>query len=231
MLRNYTKKILSHFGYELRLKGYTSDRIARLGSPKTIIDIGTGYGTPVLYNAFPEANILLIEPVKEFEDHLKKICKKYKNCNYLLIALGRENGEKEINVNVNSLTLSSFLERTKLTRPKSTVEKRKIKITTLDDLALDLSLEDPIGLKIDTEGFELDVIKGAENFLKNVDFVITEVSILKRFKESYTFEEFIFEMHSKGFKVFDILNVVRPDPSGTNFLDMVFVKGDRIIEK
>ena len=228
MLINFAKKLLSRFGYEIRLKGYTSKRIARLGCPKTIIDIGTGFGTPAFYDAFPEANMLLIEPVKEFEDHLKKICKKYKNCNYLLIGLGKEKGEKEINVNIDSPTLSSFLDRTRLTRSESRVEKRKIKITTLDDLALDLPFESPIGLKIDTEGFELDVIKGAENFLRNVDFVITEVSILKRFRESYSFEEFILEMQSKGFRVFDVLNVIRPDPSGTNFLDLVFVKSNKI---
>jgi len=57
-----------------------------------------------------------------------------------------------------------------------------------------------IGVKIDTEGFELNVIKGASKTLKNVDFVLAEVRHNhKSFKNMYSLSEFIEEMHKNNF--------------------------------
>ena len=98
--------------------------------------------------------------------------------------------KSKILVDISDLEYTSFLERSNLTKTGSRLESRTVEITTLDDLKSELSLEPPYGLKIDTEGFELEVIKGGSNFLKETQFVIVEVSILKRFYDSYSFEEF-----------------------------------------
>ena len=57
-----------------------------------------------------------------------------------------------------------------------------------------------IGVKIDTEGFELNVIKGASKTLKSVDFVLAEVRHNhESFKNMYTLAEFVEEMHKHNF--------------------------------
>ena len=49
----------------------------------------------------------------------------------------------------------------------------------LDDVAV--AYPSSVGLKIDTEGFELPILKGGPETLKRCEFVIAEVSVTKRF--------------------------------------------------
>ena len=63
-----------------------------------------------------------------------------------------------------------------------------------------------IGLKIDTEGYELDVIKGSKNTLKNTKFVIAEVRHNhSSFEGVYKLHEFMKEMQNNGFVLTMIL--------------------------
>ena len=41
--------------------------------PKTVIDIGAAGGTPELMAAFPDARLVLVEPLTEFADELDQI--------------------------------------------------------------------------------------------------------------------------------------------------------------
>jgi FkbM family methyltransferase len=201
-----------------------SRRISKLGAPRTVIDVGVGTGTPELYKAFPDAELVLVEPVAECEPALRAICERRRSkCRYVIAAVGAKKEKRLMRVVPTLLEHSSFLSRTELTSVSSTVEERVVEITTLDHVVSELGLEEPFGLKLDTEGFELDVIRGAAELLKRTRFVIAEVSILKRFEESYSFEEFIAEMSQHGFEVFDILNVAKPDASGTRYADIAFL--------
>ena len=84
-----------------------------------------------------------------------------------------------------------------------------------------LNVKGPYIIKIDTEGHELSVIKGAAKTLQQTTMVIAEVSVAKRFNESYQFSEFISEMASHGFELLDILTFSSTPPK---FLDAVFTK-------
>jgi FkbM family methyltransferase len=225
MLRAIAKHTPEWLVYEVarRVRIARSGRLARLGDPRTLVDVGAGHGTPELYRAFPRAELILLEPLVEFERDLRHICQKQGRGRYVLAAAGARKGRSEIWIDPSRLQSSSFFTRTTLTKSSAELQQRTVDVTTLDDLLAEQSFQEPFGLKIDTEGFELDVIKGASNFLKSTAFVIAEVSILKRFEGSYRFEEFIEGMMRHGFHVFDILNVVRPDPRGTRYADIAFL--------
>ena len=92
------------------------------------------------------------------------------------------------------------------------------------------ALEPPFGMKVDTEGNELEVIRGASRFLLDTEFVIAEVSVAKRFEGSYLFEEFVLEMLKNGFYVFEFLTNRENVNTGTRFVDIAFLNskfGDR----
>jgi len=95
--------------------------------------------------------------------------------------------------------MSSFLARTDRTSSGKQVEKREVAVKTLDTLMEEYGFEPPFGLKIDTEGFEDQVVRGATNFLRRTQFVIAEVSVAERFLESYTFAEFTELMDENDF--------------------------------
>ena len=52
-------------------------------------------------------------------------------------------------------------------------ETREISITSLDQLLSGEKKLGRIGIKIDTEGFQLNVINFASNILKKTDFLVT----------------------------------------------------------
>jgi FkbM family methyltransferase len=183
-------------------------------NPRTVVDVGAGRGTPQLYEAFPTSFQVLIEPLKEHEPDLQNILKQYEG-RYFLTAVGSSNRRSTITVEPRP-HMSSFLERTAKTSTSDPTDKREVPVTTLDTLMEEHNLQPPFGLKIDTEGFELEVIKGAPKFLRKTQFVIAEVSITKRFVEGYSFSEFTEAMNRNGFFLWDLMTIRR------RFVDAVF---------
>jgi FkbM family methyltransferase len=186
--------------------------------PRTVVDVGVADGTSQLYETFPNAFHVLLEPLKEYDPHLQRILKEYEG-DYFLTAAGGQDGKAVINVEPNHLWKSSFCERTELTSTGDPVEKRKVPVTTIDTLMKKYRFRPPFGLKIDTEGFEYQVIVGAASFLRKAEFVIAEVSVAKRFEQSYSISDFTELMDRNGFFLWDVLNV-----EGTRYVDAVFRK-------
>lgn len=192
-------------------------------NPKTIIDVGAGSGTTELLEVFPEAYHVLIEPLKEYGPDLQGILKKYQG-RYFLTAVGDRTGKIKINVEPGFLERTSINEPSKLTQAvKGKTIAREIPIITLDTLQKEHQFKPPFGLKIDTEGYELQVIKGAGGLLPQTEFVIAEVSVAKRFKNSYTFAEFIILMDKNDFGLRDILYTYRRS-NRLIYVDCLFTK-------
>jgi FkbM family methyltransferase len=172
--------------------------------PATVIDVGVAQGTESLYQAFPGAHNVLIEPLHEFEQHLKRLVAKHGG-EYHLTAAGAEEGKVSFNVDRQRPGLSSIL---LIAQAQVDPEQpgREIPVTTLDALWKRQGWRGPFGLKIDTEGFEDQVILGATELLRETQFVIAEVSVGKRFEGSYSFADFVSLMSARGFRLCDILH-------------------------
>jgi FkbM family methyltransferase len=168
--------------------------------PATVIDVGAADGTEDLYAVFPDAYHVLIEPLEEFARPLERVLERYRG-EHVPSAVGSETGSAEMNVDP-SLLMSSILAKAR-PRPEET---RQVPITTLDALLAERSWSAPYGLKIDTEGFEHHVINGAARLLERTQFVVAEVSVSKRFEDSYTPAQLVELMRTRGFGVSDVLD-------------------------
>lgn len=229
------KGVLGKLGYQITKKGrsgyfslYNPGYLSKICNPKTVIDIGVGYGTESLYQSFPSSYFVLIEPIKEYKSSIDEILSKYKGEVHYK-AVGCEAGVIELDVNLDDLQKSSHFKRTELTlRKDHRLEKRKVEEVTLDSLLNPLNkLERPIVLKVDTEGNELNVLKGAKLLLELTDFVIVEASIAKRFENSYEFDELVAFMRENGFIVFSILSISHSATEfRPRFMDVVFARVD-----
>ena len=164
--------------------------------PDVVFDVGVNFGTNWLYSAFPNTPFILVDPQRRGEKILKWKPDQYTYVNKALsnkpgIAQFHEEGAK-----------SSLFERAELTR--GTVAKTyEVEVTTIDALVEELGIKGRIGLKLDAEGSELNILKGIANFNK-VDFVLTEASALKRFEDQSSFEALVALMTSKGFSFYNI---------------------------
>ena len=207
-----------------RETGWRPENLRKPGlEPATVIDVGVARGTPNLYNAFPKARLVLIEPLAEFEDDLRRIAKR-RDGEYVLTAVGAEAGTAVINVDPDTLYGSSLLVNSWASPDAPAPERREIGVTTLDALRRERGWEGPFGLKLDVEGYERQVIAGAAELLRETQFVIAEVSVAQQYAGSAPFAAFIATMDGHGFALNDVLDGRRRGAEGVDFLDLMFLR-------
>jgi FkbM family methyltransferase len=142
----------------------------------TVFDVGANMGNRVEAFVAAGAKVIAIEPQSKCVDHLRK---KFSKNNVIVIAkgLGAEVGIKEFYLSDTS-TLSTFstdwINTVKAGRFKEHQWKKtaQIHVTTLDNLIQDYGK--PRFIKIDVEGFELEVLKGLTS---KVDYLSFEYAI------------------------------------------------------
>lgn len=210
-MKKFIQKIFNNFGYVIKKvdsitfenskKGHFIagdintrykdwDQSYNLPELDTLIDIGVGVnGTEELYNCFKNAKLVLIDPLDIAKDYANRLSKKRKVI-FIQTALGREDDiEKNLNIQ-KGLGRSSFLEFGQIIKHNSNITAiKKIKIQKLNTILRDMQKLGRIGIKIDVEGFELDVIIGSTETLKNAKFVIAEV------RHNYESLEGVYKLH------------------------------------
>lgn len=196
--------------------------IAGLGfRPETVIDVGVATGTQELYTTFPKARHILVEPLKEFTPFLKKIAQKY-NAEYVIAAAGVRLGTIEINVHRDLLGSSIYHEA-----DGNSVDgiSRKVPVITIDSLYRKLKLKAPFLLKVDVQGSELSVLRGATKILQESEVVLLEVHFFEFFIQGPQFYNIVHYMKRQGFVAYDIFGGYnRPIDYALASVDMVFVK-------
>ena len=125
-------------------------------------------------------------------------------------AIGNQDSEVEINVSDNT-QCSSLLELTDKhldSFPSSSYCKmEKIQIFKLDTIAKNFfdKNNDVILLKIDTQGFERQVLEGAKNILPNILGIQIELSLTQLYKDEMLYDEMIKYLRSFGYELYAIV--------------------------
>ncbi|GJG88460.1 hypothetical protein tb265_36410 [Gemmatimonadetes bacterium T265] len=216
------RNIAAQRGWQHGRTYWDPEYLRRWGArPGTIIDVGVGNGTPQLYEAFPDAYLALVEPLAEFGPAIASILARRPGVLFPT-AVGAVDEERDVFVERHDAQRTSFYTRHALEPARDVVSRRRIPVTTLDSLVRGRGLPTPFLLKIDAEGAELDVIRGAAETLRDTEFVVAEVSVLDRFAGGHTFADFVAAMAEAGFAARDILGIGRADTSEVTFLDLVF---------
>lgn len=242
MIKAAIEHLLRRHGYELKVSGtpvrgfdhFLQFVRARGFSPRTVIDVGVGDGTPWLYRAFPQAHFVLFEALKEFEPRLQEICREI-DAEYHLCGLGEAAGSLDINIPVHVPTGSSLLPRTarqaeaqRGTRSEETIPRR-IDIRRLDEFT---GFIGPVMLKIDVEGAELSVLRGAGRLLEDVELVLCEISVMPRHEGEADFVEIATFLKGFGLTLFDIVDMSQRGRDGPlAYIDVAFVRTDSALRR
>ncbi len=124
-------------------------------------------------------------------------------------ALGSRRGEIEINVSANSVSSSILAMRSTHLEaaPESKyVAKKTVPIERLDELAP--RIIPPMGriyIKVDTQGYEMEVLKGATALLPRAAAIQLELSLIPLYFGAPTFVEMIAFVESMGYELFGIV--------------------------
>ena len=199
--------------------------------PATVIDVGVANGTPWLYQAFPGAKLVLIDPNPVFRSGLEKL-RNTLNADVYAHALGAQAGEAQLNFDEQVPGSSSLLALTPELKSEwaargvvRTIEKVSVPVRTLDDTLSGKAYEAPFLIKIDTEGYEREVLLGATETLQKTDVVVAETSVMQRFEGSYEFADLVRLLDERGFRLFDLLDVRTFGRGGPiNYVDAAFVR-------
>jgi len=173
---------------------------------KTVIDVGANVGqfASEIRNALPHAFIYSFEPLKDCFEKLKLSRGRdqlFKAFNY---ALG--NCIDTIPMNRNAYSPSSSIlsmsdSHKQLFPHTSQSARERVDVLRLDDFS-ELNpqlLSREILFKIDTQGFEAEVIKGARRFLSHVKLLIVENSFIPLYEEQPLFDDIYTLLKSYGF--------------------------------
>ena len=121
-------------------------------------------------------------------------------------AVGAAPGELEMNLSVNSVSSSALpiLADHTASAPESRyMGKEKVPVITLDGCDL-VPREGAIFLKVDTQGFEQQVLDGARDLLKTLVGVQLEMSLAPLYEGQADFVRLIDQMQQAGFDIWGL---------------------------
>lgn len=229
MNKSIINKFLRAFGVEVHGLGYLnslaknsfkkdpftaqSELILKQGS-KVIFDVGANVGKTVTkyLNLFPNADIHAFEPIPEANEKFKATHADKKNIVLSNCGLSDNVGATKLNVN-ESIDTSSILESQEIGASSDklckTVMQIEIKVQTIDNYCEKAGINQIDILKIDTQGSELNILKGAEKMLqsKAIDVIFTEVYFKEQYVDQPTMYEIALFLKKYGYELYDLYEI------------------------
>lgn len=188
--------------------------------PKAVVDVGAyeGFWTIDFLEVFPRTNVLMVEAQKKKEPHLKRISAKFPGVEYAINLLAaQENEQKQfVEEETGSRVVTSALDA---------ADPVVLTTTTLDNLVQRRRFPMPELLKLDVQGYEMEVLKGAEQCLSHATACLLEISLLDIGGNTPLLAEMVSFMDTKGYQAYDISQFIRrPYDKALYQVDMFFVK-------
>lgn len=188
-----------------------------VGEINHIIDVGVAYGTPDLYERFPDAFLDLFEPHPDHIDLLKSSILAKRDGRLHEFALGNSIGNADLFL--SGPTGSSLVKNNTLNY--NGMRNVNVPVKRLDGVLSTEDIKRPCLLKVDVEGFDYKVLQGAQRLLNSIDCIVSEV----RFHNFDEYEpgDLISYLKGHGFKLKEILEV-HVDRGKILCADFVFVQ-------
>ncbi len=189
--------------------------------PNTVIDVGVGRGTSPLYQAYPLAYHLLIEPIEDFSPDIERILTRY---NGAWARVGASNVRRRGTVFMDKKlpSMSSLSQKRYEEARGVNFERREVELVPLDQLVAERTLAGPYVIKTDVEGHDLEVLEGASQLLDHTLFVISECRADSDFTEP-TLDKIVKFLHARSFNIVGILDVrFEKDDSRLRYANLAF---------
>lgn len=193
-------------------------------SPRTIVDVGANVGnwSRMTATVFPDSRYFMFDADPDNEPQLQRSCTLVGGkAEYAITLLGPTDSDAvtfyKTGAGSSVLPELTTFDRTAVTLP----------MCTLDGFMSRRTYDSPLLLKLDVQGFELEVLRGALTLLASAELVIMETSLLPYNEGSPLLVDVIDFMAAEGFAVFDFCGQARRESDGILFqTDVAFVKRD-----
>ena len=152
---------------------------------------------------FPNKIIHSFEPLADSLKIQKKFFNYKKNIFFYNFALGSHSSIREFFITKRMDSSSFFkIDTEKIKNDIYKIQNQKnIQIKTLDEIIIDQEFFKPILIKIDVQGFELEVLKGAEKILEKTNYLLIEVSEKEIYQNQPLMGEIITFLEDRNFQI------------------------------
>lgn len=156
------------------IKRQTLGVLRRRGVPvQTVLDVGVLSGTPELVAAYPDRLHLLFEPVAEFAPEIERL---YQNVRHRLIAAAVSDSSGMVPLRTMSVIPGMPISHSYMINSLEG-STQLVPMVSLDDYLRDNPAEPPYFLKVDIDGHEMKVLRGATETLKQTSVVMIEAPV------------------------------------------------------
>ena len=185
-----------------------------------IFDVGAMIGdTSAVYrHLFPKAQIYAFEPFANSFAMLERNFAEDNEFSAFQIALGAQSGKRKFHINSVAPTNSFLATDVRAARVWGNVAGESIAIvdvpvTTIDLFATEHGIDRIDLLKIDVQGAELDVMKGAEKTATEgrIQLVYTEILVAPTYEGQRTLSETFACFEAMGFELINLFNLNTKD--------------------
>jgi FkbM family methyltransferase len=231
-----TIKSLRHqLGLRLRrrmhvpLQELALERLRKAGlRPRLLLDVGASSGVfaDEAWSYWPDLSVHCFEPEPEFVNILQERAQKDSRLSVCqaLVGAGADPAKLYYHVLGASTICRENRVRQEHETPVGPGPERKCPMITLDTYCHDRQLK-PDFLKIDVQGYELEVLHGAEGILPGIEVVLTEVNHLEVYDGAPLAAELIGYLAQRGYALHDVCDLNRrPLDDALWQTDMVFVR-------
>jgi FkbM family methyltransferase len=188
----------------------------------TVIDVGASNGSwsLLLMDHFPRSQYLLFEPQDAHVAALVQLARERPNVHTVKAAAGEAPGEIHFNA---ADPFGGQASKTPYAEHDVTVP-----VATIDDEVHRRGLPGPYLLKLDTHGFEMPILRGAQRTLEQTEIIVMECYNFRIAPECLTFDEMCAHLRTLGFRCIDLADpLYRPGDQVLWQMDLVFARQTR----
>jgi FkbM family methyltransferase len=194
--------------------------------PKTLIDVGANKGQFSLMARvlFPDLEIHAFEPLGSEREKFKMVIRQ--PVNLYPTALGQVSGVTKFFI-ASRADSSSLLQLGQMQRAAYGIETKMstiVPLARLPDLVNVANLRRPILLKLDVQGAEIEVLKGAESCLLLIDMIYCEVSFVELYKGQPLASEIVSYLAARDFSLRGVFNQSVTRNVGATQADFLFTR-------
>ena len=195
-------------------------------SVKTILDVGAAKGvwSIALQKLWPCCSFVLFEPLEERKTALENLISANTNFHYIPSAAGKDSSQIKFYI-------SADLDGSGVAKDTDQIT-RLVSLTSVDLEIKRLKLHGPFIIKLDTHGYEVPILEGCKDIIEHVSLFIIECYGFRIAKHSFLFWEMCRHMDTLGFRLIDIVDVMRrPKDEAFWQCDAFFVrKEDEVLD-
>jgi FkbM family methyltransferase len=192
------------------------------------LDIGAGQAESInrFKKILPNSIIHSFEPVEERIKIIKNWLQTFPYNNNITLnhcAMGDKIEEKTFYVN-NKTKASSFLKLNKKNKEDRLKEKIKINVNTVDNYVKQNNINHIDYLKIDTQGYEEEVLKGSIETLKSgiVKFIEVEIILSNYYEKTTNFYDMEKILLPLNYRLYHIQDIICKDSGKIEQLDALY---------